>query len=1053
MTVKNKIYVSIVIILFVIIALFFGIRRNENVRLIYATNGTEFDNAAYLNFQQSYIANLQLDSKSLDLLNLQQLQSYDAIYLDPSLRKSTMLKQAQSNLISYVKTGGNLFVENELIDDFPLDFLGAAETVDIPSMDNPIFSYPEISGNLQGFQKVIQLFDENFNKHIGMKELPGFQWGKGIIPSTAQPIITIKDTALYTINRFGKGSVLCLSNFLPNRFFITGFDLQSGFDSTQGFELLAKERKQIVPPEGAKYFDFKQSQPAEPYFNFAFAAANHQLRNEYISFISKEKLGYSIAKVFGPYGRPAMAYQNHFEALSAIRDREGIQWAELLKKYNQIPSFSLIRSSFDWWQWKESVVAHLNTGTTDVPKFDVQLPNSFYSSGTHLLSGGEILSQATYPQAKELAQPIELPYRAYPTFTDLNGDGLQDLIAGSADGFLYRYINQGPEGSNQAETQNLSAADTFSKPDKIMLESGTPLKTEGYSSVYAHDLNKDGGLPDLLIGNNTGYVQYSLSRGDGSFAPTASLISEGKPLKVASFSAPAMGDVDMDGIEDLIVGDGEGKVYLFRGMKESPLSFQQGIEIVRLNALYAAPNVKDINGDGILDLVVGNSEGDLLVYIHELDNNRWVEQGSITGATLNQMGSDVIVGGHNSVPLWYDINHDGKDDLIVGQLEYGISIPIDNPNFPYKQQLQEFIDYTKTNKLELYPHISVHNYLNDAQEREELRLHRSAFETLGIPWIQTGANQHTWRINNLNRVQTLRNENENGIWFNFGFKPSYDPKDPQWGDDFMWGFPFLMQEQTLKEPMVLHTPTPVLRLQGEYSNRDVYEAFVQQDMPIDYFEHVEYRFPTDQRASRVNELLEFVQYLDGIRTKYDYNFMTEPQMAKSFLTTLTSEVIVGRSWGVYLMDKLKDIWGNGKHLSLSMDGNIPSMADEYRDTLGLKFEPGEKYEEQAFQTDSDIYMKKDTRLYVGLNNRKASITVGWGAEPMHILRANVPIQLRKENDRWIVDLNSEGMQQIKLYSPSLLKIEGTDLKVEYESKEMTYTVTHYGDKTTIVVSK
>jgi hypothetical protein len=1051
--VKNKINISILILVFVVIILLFGIRRNEDVRLIYATNGSKFDQAAYINFQQSYIGNLQLDINSLDQLNLQQLQSYDAIYLDPSLAKSTMLKQAQSKLIRYVQAGGNLFVENELIEDFPLDFLGAAQLVDIPSMDNPMFSYPEISGNLQGFQKVIQLFTDNFNKHIGMKELPDFQWGKGIIPSTAQPIVAIKDTALTTINRFGKGSVLCSSNFLPNRFFITGFDLKSGFDRIQRFELLTK--KQVAPPEGAKYFDFKQSQPAEPYFNFAFAAANHQVRNEYVSFISKEKLGYSIAKVFGPYGRPAMAYQNHFEALSAIRDREGIQWAELLKKYNQIPSFSLIRSSFDWWQWKESVVAHLNTGTTDAPKFDGQFPNSFYSSGTHLLSGGGILSQASYPQAKELAQPIELPYRAYPAFADLNGDGLQDLIAGSADGFLYKYINEGPGKANQAGAQNLSAADAFSKPGKIMLDSGVPLITEGYSSVYARDLNKDGFL-DLLIGSKAGNVQYSLNRGDGSLAPTASLISDGVPLRLASFSAPAMGDVDMDGIEDLVVGDGEGKVYLFRGIKESPFFFQQGVEIVRLKALNAAPSVKDMNGDAIPDLVIGNSEGDLLVFINELRSNQWVEQGSITSTTMNQMGSNEIVGGHNSVPLWYDINHDGKDDLIVGQLEYGIPTPIDSPDFPYKQQLLEFINYTKSNNLELYPHISIHNYLNNVQEQEELRLHRSAFETLGIPWKQTGANQHTWRINNPNRVQTLRNENENGIWYNFGFKPSYGPKDPQWGADFMWGFPFLMQEQTLKEPMVLHTPTPVLRLQGEYSNQDVYEAFVQQDMPIDYFEHVEYRFPTDQRLSRVDELLEFVQYLDGIRTKYDYNFMTEPQMAKSFLTTLTSEVTVGRSWGMYLIDNLKDAWGKGKHLSLSLsslNGNIPSMADEYRDTLGLKFEPGEKYAEQAFITDSDIFIKKDRLLYVGLNNRKASLTVGWGEEPMHILRANVPIQLRKESDQWMIDLDSEGMQQIKLYSPKPLKIEGMDLRVEYDPNQMTYTVTHYGDKTTIVVRR
>src|SRR5690606_10879518 len=100
----------------------------------------------------------------------------------------------------------------------------------------------------------------------------------------------------------------------------------------------------------------------------------------------------------------------------------------LLKRYNQIPSFSLVRSSFDWHHWYEGITVHLNTGTTAKPQFVGEFPNSFYSSGTHLLSGDKLLYMAAYPSRAELAMKLELPYRAYPAFADLDGDGKLDLV-------------------------------------------------------------------------------------------------------------------------------------------------------------------------------------------------------------------------------------------------------------------------------------------------------------------------------------------------------------------------------------------------------------------------------------------------------------------------------------------------------------------------------------------------------------------------------------------------------------------------------------------------
>jgi hypothetical protein len=518
---------------------------------------------------------------------------------------------------------------------------------------------------------------------------------------------------------------------------------------------------------------------------------------------------------------------------------------------------------------------------------------------------------------------------------------------------------------------------------------------------------------------------------------------------VAASAAPAIADLDGDGTADLVVGDASGRVHLFCGQPtpDGGIAFAPGRVLLQLAATYAAPSVKDMNGDGKPDLVVGNNEGDLRIYLQ--DRNNWKPAGVIEGESSNPLGSKAIVGGHNSVPLWYDINHDGKIDLLVGQLEFGMPIPTDAPDFPYKQQLDKFIDYARNNHLLLYPHLFVHNYESNTQEQEELRLHRQAFAQLGIPWGGTGTNQHTWRINNPARLQTMRNENAAGLWFNFGFAPSDAPSTPNWGNSYVWGLPFLLSDKQLKRPMVLHAPTPYLHPDGDYANTDVYQAFAALDMPIDYFEHIEYHFP-DKTA----DLLQFVTYLDKLRTAEDYNFVTEQQMAQSFLTALQGKVRITETWGAYLWSRFKDLIGRGTHFTRTIHPittGIAAEAQDYAGTLGVVVEPGAKLGQSPLRSTADIFTRKGLKLYTAVP-AATRITIDWSPEPPHLIRANVPTAIDKSATTWTIHLNADGMQQIKLYSPRKLTFEGDDLKVDSDETQHTYTVTHFGEKTTIRVN-
>ncbi|WP_197081243.1 FG-GAP repeat domain-containing protein, partial [Gordoniibacillus kamchatkensis] len=587
----------------------FSLHRQETIRLLYATNGDSYDPSAYDQFRQSNVANLTVERRDWNGLSARQLGRYDAVYLDPGLHTAQGLAHAE-RLTEYVRKGGHLFLENVFAADVPLALLGAQQLEPVHSAAaKPAFTYPQVDADLRGMQQVFQMFSSNFFTHTSMDDLPGFAWGTGMKPSTALTLVALDGVSIATANAYGGGSVLLSSAFLPNRYFITGYDLQSGMDPAAGFPTLVKQfNEKAKPVRGAAYFD-KTKLPLEPFFHFAFSAANAQYRTEYVSFVSKRKYGLTVKKVLGPYGRPAMAFQNHFEAMPAIRDRDGIQWAEMLKEYREIPSFSLVRSTYEWGLWKESVSAQLNTGTSAQPKFHGEAPNSFYGSGTHLfaISGGsaadeaigggsvaggsasggtakassgngassagaagqgvgaaasgssaapaaKIITGARYPDYKELANAIDLPYRASPAFMDVNGDGRADLLLGSADGSVSVYINLGPEpaasGTAEAVPAGVAPPDRFAGPQPLRLEDagGTAAQGAGAAGTAVAGKAKATAGTAGVGAAKAGTVAASTAASDAQAG-----------YRVPSYAALAVASAA--GMPPtLLVGDGDGRV-------------------------------------------------------------------------------------------------------------------------------------------------------------------------------------------------------------------------------------------------------------------------------------------------------------------------------------------------------------------------------------------------------------------------------------------------------------------------------------------------------------
>ena len=194
-----------------------------------------------------------------------------------------------------------------------------------------------------------------------------------------------------------------------------------------------------------------------------------------------------------------------------------------------------------------------------------------------------------------------------PTFTDLDGDGDHDLIVGNEDGDIAYFENTGTVTA-PSFTQRTGTANPF---DNI---------TKGsWSTVTLADLDGDGDL-DLAVGNNDGDVHYYENTGTSanpSFTQRADAANPLNNINAGSYNSPIFVDFDDDNDPDLVVGSGNENIYYFEntGTTTAPSFIQRTDFDNPFNGLiaggFSAPEFVDLNGDGNLDLIVGNQVGEI----------------------------------------------------------------------------------------------------------------------------------------------------------------------------------------------------------------------------------------------------------------------------------------------------------------------------------------------------------------------------------------------------------------------------------------------------------
>ncbi|MDP7558385.1 MAG: FG-GAP-like repeat-containing protein [Candidatus Marinimicrobia bacterium] len=276
---------------------------------------------------------------------------------------------------------------------------------------------------------------------------------------------------------------------------------------------------------------------------------------------------------------------------------------------------------------------------------------------------------------KNYFEQIDLISGTIPTLADMDSDGDLDLFIGNE----FDASNSGWKGDVYFfENIGSAVSPQFEMVDSSYFDEGM-----GNNMAPAFgDLDGDGDF-DALVGDYNGEISFFLN--DGS--PTEPNFSyQGKFLEIdlAGRATPALGDVEGDGDLDLYVGDKNGSVHVWSNegdpanynfMKISDDLFpgeDLGLEI--------ALELADFDNDGDLDLLIGNQSGELYL-------------ANPSGSELHQL-EQLPHSGLNLAPTIGDLDSDGKMDLIVGSNEGGLQYfsveeqsVVNNEDFPIMTRL------------------------------------------------------------------------------------------------------------------------------------------------------------------------------------------------------------------------------------------------------------------------------------------------------------------------------------------------------------------------------
>lgn len=203
--------------------------------------------------------------------------------------------------------------------------------------------------------------------------------------------------------------------------------------------------------------------------------------------------------------------------------------------------------------------------------------------------------------------------------SDVDGDGVMEVFVGATDRYLYAF--NGTDGSQRWS---------------ILL----PGAGWGYGAAVGNVA--EDGAPEIVYTTSAG--SFYIVRRDGSVVRTVS------PGFNSAIVTPSLGDMDGDGVLDIVAGDGSnnGNEFAFRGDGSTVWIYSS------TSNQYGGQILVDFEDDGALETVFAMTRRDSVRVLDNLGNSRWA---------FPTLG--IIQG----TPAAADVNLDGVEDILIGSFD------------------------------------------------------------------------------------------------------------------------------------------------------------------------------------------------------------------------------------------------------------------------------------------------------------------------------------------------------------------------------------------------